>query len=129
MNNRQLLMLELFRFGCVGVVAAAVHFCLVMLAVTYSGMLPLVANIFAFAIAFQVSYWGHRLFTFRGTNTSHRSAFSKLVFIQLINLAANESLFYIFLSMNLPYPLALFFTLTILPLFTFISTRFWVFKH
>lgn len=129
MNSRQLLMLELFRFGCVGVIAAAVHFSLVIFAVTHVDMQPLVANIFAFAIAFQVSYWGHRLFTFRGTHASHSSAFSKLVLVQLINLAANESLFYIFLNMNLPYPVALFCTLTILPLFTFISARFWVFKH
>ena len=94
MNNRQLMMLELFRFGCVGVVAVAVHFSLVMFAVSVGGMLPLVANIFAFLIAFQVSYWGHRLFTFK-VDTAHREALPKLMLIQLINLAANESLFYI----------------------------------
>ncbi len=127
MNNRQIMMVELFRFGCVGVVAASVHFSIVMIAVSVGNMLPLVANVFAFAIAFQVSYWGHRLFTFKA-DTAHGEAFPKLMLVQLINLALNESLFYIFLSFDLPYPLALFITLSILPLFTFFSARFWVFK-
>lgn len=119
---------QLFRFGLVGILAAAVHMGIVVLIVQTWLIEPLIANVFAFAFSFQVSYWGHRLWTFEGTTALHRDAFPKLVFIQAINFAANETLFYTFLSMDLPYPIALFITLAILPVFTFFSSKLWVFR-
>jgi len=128
MNNRMHLFAQLLRFGIVGLTAAALHFSIVVGAVEYLALLPLIANVFAFAFAFQISYWGHRLWTFAGTTSLHREAFPKLMLIQVINFAANESLFYIFLNLNLPYPVALLIVLTTLPVFTFISSKLWVFR-
>jgi hypothetical protein len=81
---------QLARFGVVGLTAASVHFSIVVILVQNELFVPLVANIVAFLISFQVSYWGHRRFTFPGSVTQHREAYSKLVFLQLANLAANE---------------------------------------
>lgn len=125
MNN---LFGQLFRFGMVGVTAAAINFSVVVLLVQNTGMHPLLANIFGFLTAFQMSYWGHRLWTFGARDISHRSAVTKLVIVQALGFAANETLFYIFLSMHLPYRIALFLVLSILPIFTFISSRYWVFR-
>lgn len=122
------LLAQLFRFGVVGVIAAGIHFCIVVFLVQLFSLPPLVANIFGFFISFQVSYWGHRHWTFQGTETSHSVAFPKLLLVQVINLAANETLFYIFLSMHLPYQLALLIVLSVLPIFTFVSGKFWVFR-
>jgi putative flippase GtrA len=119
---------QLFRFGTVGLTAAAVHFYLVVSIVQTWGMAPLVANLFAFIVSFQVSYWGHRLWTFEGAEVQHRDALPKLILVQGLNFTANESLFYIFLALRLPYPVALLITLTILPIFTFVSSKFWVFR-
>ena len=119
---------QLFRFGVVGVVAAAIHFTIVVCLVQLLLLPPLVANIFGFFVSFQVSYWGHRRWTFQGTEISHSTALPKLLLVQIINFCANESLFYIFLSMHLPYQLALLIVLTILPIFTFVSGKFWVFR-
>lgn len=119
---------QLFRFGIVGLTAAAIHFGIVVWIVQTWAIAPLIANVFAFGISFQVSYWGHRRWTFEGTTTLHREAFPKLVFIQALNFAANESLFYIFLMFDLPYPIALAIVLTILPIFTFVSSKLWVFR-
>lgn len=125
-------MIELFfqlcRFGLVGVTAAAVHFSVVVLLVQAMAMQPLIANVFAFMLSFQISYFGHRRFTFHETTALHRVAFPKLIFIQTLTFAANESLFYVFLSLNLPYPIALLIVLTILPIFTFVSSKLWVFR-
>lgn len=126
--NRKLFF-QLFRFGMVGIAAAIVHFSCVTLFVELSLMKPLIANIFAYIIAFQVSYSGHRYWTFRGTVTQHRVAFPKLLLVSTLTFLANESLFYIFMSyFNLPYQIALLIVLTILPLGTFALSKFWVFR-
>jgi putative flippase GtrA len=126
MNKK--LFLQIFRFGIVGVTAAAIHFATVVFFVQNFSLEPLAANCFGFLVAFQASYWGHRLWTFQETEALHRMAFSKLLTVQLINFSANESLFYVFLSLHLPYPLALLIVLTVLPVFTFIASKMWVFK-
>lgn len=123
------LFFQIMRFGIVGLSAATVHFGIVVALVQTWLILPLVANIFGFAIAFQISYWGHRLWTFAGNGPAHRIAIPKLFFVQLLNFAANETLFYIFLSLSVPYPLALFIVLTVLPFFTFMASKLWVFAE
>lgn len=122
------LFLQLCRFGVVGVLAAIVHFSIVVLLVQNADLAPLIANIFGFIIAFQVSYWGHRLWTFNGTITLHRVAIAKLFFVQVVNFVLNESLFYLFLIVGLPYPIALLIVLAILPVFTFALSKLWVFR-
>lgn len=119
---------QLVRFGLVGVTAAAIHFAIVVLLVQKAGLAPLVANIFGFLISFQASYWGHRCWTFQGTMIVHTIAFPKLLLVQVLNLAANEALFYVFLACDLPYPVALLIVLTILPLYTFVISKVWVFN-
>lgn len=123
------LFFQLFRFGIVGVSAGAVHFSVVVFFVEMSLLKPLFANIIAFMIAFQVSYSGHRYWTFRGTVTDHRVAFPKLFLVSTLTFFANESLFYVFMSyFQLPYQVALLIVLTILPITTFALSKFWVFR-
>lgn len=128
MNKIFSLVFQVGRFGIVGVTAASIHFLTVVFLVQNFLIEPLAANVMGFLISFQVSYWGHRLWTFQGTTALHRTAFSKLLLVQLINFSANELLFYIFLSLHFPYQLALIMVLTILPIFTFLSGKFWVFR-
>jgi len=119
---------QIARFGIVGVTAATTHFAIVVALVQYASIPPLVANLFAFMVSFQVSYWGHRAWTFSGTAVLHSEALPKLLLVQICNMAANETLFYIFLQMHLPYQIALLLVLSILPIFTFLLGKFWVFK-
>ena len=122
------LFLQLFRFGMVGLTAASIPFATVVLLVESFLLEPLIANIFGFMVSFQLSYWGHRLWTFQDTAALHRTTFPKLLLVQTLNFSANEMLFYVFLSLHLPYPLALLIVLTILPIFTFVSSKLWVFR-
>ncbi len=119
---------QVCRFGIVGLTAAAIHFSIVVCLVRADWLAPLVANIVGFMVSFQVSYWGHRLWTFNDNMTLHRVAFLKLLLVQIVNFTANESLFYFFLLFNFPYEVALLMVLTILPIFTFVSSKLWVFK-
>ena len=127
MNRAQVI--QIARFLIVGGTAAAVHFSMVVLLVQAYDYVPLIANFGGFVVSFQVSYWGHRLWTFSGTEVLHREAYPRLVMVQLVNFALNESLYYLLLSLHLPYQLALLIVLAILPIFTFISSKFWVFQH
>ncbi|MBA3660991.1 MAG: GtrA family protein [Gammaproteobacteria bacterium] len=128
-NTSNLILIhQLCRFGVVGLFAALVHFCCVVFLVQWGTLNPLIANVFAFFVAFQFSYWGHRLWTFSDTDVVHFIALPKLLLIQCIVLMLSEVLFYLFLSLSLPYPIALAVVLMILPIFTFISNKFWVFK-
>lgn len=127
MHRFAMLFKQLARFGIVGLTAASVHFGIVTALVQYLQMQPLIANIFGFCIAFQVSYWGHRKWTFHGTTTLHAEALTRLLLLQTCALIANEALFFVFLQMHIPYQLALLIVLTILPIFTFVFSKFWVF--
>lgn len=122
------LFFQLTRFGIVGITAAACHFSIVVSLVQFAKLLPLIANVFAFAISFQVSYWGHRAWTFKLSTAKHSTALPKLLFVQVVNFTINETLFFIFLSLHYPYPIALLIVLTILPIFTFMVSKWWIFN-
>jgi len=119
---------QIMRFGIVGLTAATIHFSIVVMLVQFAGLQPLVANVFGFLISFQVGYWGHRTWTFNGTSVLHREALPRLLTVQVVAFTANETLFYTFLQMHLPYQVALLIVLTILPIFTFLMSKLWVFK-
>ncbi len=126
MNKPQLL--QIMRFFSVGVLAAAVHFSVVVLLVQKFAYAPLIANIGGFLVSFQVSYFGHRLWTFSDTIIDHREAYLKLVMVQVLNFALNESLYYFLLGLHLPYQVALLIVIAIMPAFTFVTSKWWVFQ-
>ena len=95
------------------------HFATVVVLVENNLLVPLSANVLGFLLGFQVSYWGHRSWTFDYTVTLHRVALPKLLLVQVCTFIANESLFYWLLALHLPYTTALIIVLSILPLFTF----------
>lgn len=126
MTKEQLL--QIARFLIVGVSAAAVHFSVVVYLVQFHQYLPLIANVAGFVVSFQVSYWGHRVWTFSGTEVLHREAYPKLVLLQIFNFGLNEILYFILLSLHLPYQLALLIVLSVLPAFTFMTSKYYIFR-
>lgn len=120
--------LQIMRFGIIGVTAAIVHFNTVVMLVQEFHYAPLIANIAGFLISFQVSYWGHRNWTFHDTVITHSDAYPRLAMVQITNFAINEYLYYIFLSMHLPYQLALVIVIAVMPIFTFVTSKWWVFQ-
>ena len=73
---------QLCRFGIVGVSAAVVNYLIVVVIVEYGHWQPLLANIVAYLLAFNVSYTGHRLFTF--SHKAHeKSSLTKFFVVSL----------------------------------------------
>jgi len=120
---------ELQAFIVVGSSAAAVHFCVVLLLVQLLHWHPLLANVLAFLIAFQVSYWGHRFWTFADTVLSHQQSLIRFFLVSCVSFALNEVMYYFLLHYTpLPYWLSLAIVLVLVAAITFISSRLWAFK-
>jgi putative flippase GtrA len=120
---------QIIRFGLVGSLAAVTQLTIVMVLVEFGLLQPLAANILGFMIAFQVSYWGHRHWTFNATNVQHSVAAPRLFLIASSGFIANELFYYIMMTtFHFPYIPALLVVLTILPFITFVTSKFWVFR-
>lgn len=116
---------QLARFGAVGIAAMAVHWVAVTLLVPL-GVEPLFANIIAFAIAFNVSYVGHRNWTF-ADKTPHAATFRRFLGVALLSFALNEVLYYLLLRQGVEYRIALFVVLVAVAALTFVLSRYWAF--
>jgi putative flippase GtrA len=128
MGLKSKLFWQLVRFVVIGASAALVNFAIVVALVESHLLQPLSANVVAFIIAFQISYWGHRHWTFAATN-QHKIAVPRLLIVSISNFFINQSLFYILLyQYHLHYMIALLIVLATLPLITFTINKFWVFK-
>jgi len=118
-----------FRFGIVGVLAMATHYVLVILLVNFS-ITPLLANVFAFIGAFQVSYWGHSSWSFSDLSASRKDSFRRFVIISVSGFLLNEILFFLFLKFtNIPYQISLLIVLPFVAGLTFLFSRHWAFAR
>ena len=119
---------QLFRFGITGVIAASVNFFVVVLIVEYIHLKPLVANIFAYLLAFNVSYFGHRFWTF-GHKAHGTSSLPKFFTVSIISFFLNEGLFALLLAKtHLHYTWALIITILIVAILSFLLSKLWAFK-
>lgn len=128
-NYNLSLIKQVFRFGGVGLSALILHWCTVLILVSFWEQRPLVANAFAFLLAFQLSYWGHRHWTFQGSSLSHKKSLFRFLLVAIFGFILNQTLFSALLSFsNLPYPIALLIVLIIVSFSTFIFSKFWAFR-
>lgn len=124
-------MKQLFWFGVVGVAAMLVHLCTVALILVPWGLDPLVANVLAFLVAFQVSYSGHRRLAFRSAAAVAKPhSRARLFAVALGSFALNELMYWVLLRYtNIDYRLALGIVLVLVSALTFLLARHWVFKE
>ncbi len=120
---------QLFRFGVVGSVAAAVNFLVVVLLVEALHWHPLWANVLAFACAYQVSFSGHHFWTFANQPRRGRFPWVKFLLVAGLSFLLNEGLFFVFLHwVGLYYIWALLCVLIVVPPLTFVCSKFWAFR-
>lgn len=120
---------QLIRFGLVGGIAALVHFGFTLLLIKYFSLAPLWANTWGFLLAFNISYFGHRYITFSQTQASHRQAASRLFLMGAINFVVNQVLFGSLLYVAHLNPIiALLLSILLVPVSTFLLSKYWVFR-
>lgn len=105
----------------------AVHWLAVTALLVPLGMAPLLANVVAFAIAFNVSYFGHHNWTFAGDH-SHRETFWRFLTVALASFALNEAMYFVLLQ-YLDYRIALAIVLLVVAALTFALSRLWAFRQ
>jgi putative flippase GtrA len=119
---------QLFWFGVVGVTAMLIHLGSVALILVPLGLAPLIANIIAFILAFQVSYAGHRYFTFRNQETTLSRSRGRFFLVALMSFAVNELLYWALLQYTLlDFRIALALVLVAVATLTFVLARYWAF--
>lgn len=120
---------ELFWFGVVGVSAMLLHFGAVAWVLVPLGIAPLLANVLGFLIAFQLSYWGHRLQTFRAAHIPHRQALPRFFGVACLSFLVNEAMYALLLRFTpLEYRAALLLVLVAVAVLTFALSKLWAFR-
>ena len=121
---------QLLHFGGVGGLAAATHYLVVLLLVGV-GLHPLLANVFAFLTAFQVSYFGHRHLTFADSaaGLAHSQTLPRFFLVAVSSFLLNEVMFAALLKYTaLPYQLSLGIVLVLVAGLTFVLSRVFAFS-
>jgi putative flippase GtrA len=119
---------ELLWFGIVGVSAMLVHLGSVALVLVPLGLPPLVANVLAFLLAFQVSHLGHHRFTFSAADAPEARSRRRFFLVALSSFLVNEAMYALLLHFTeLDYRVALGIVLVAVAALTFVSARQWAF--
>ena len=120
---------QLCRFGIVGVSAVIINLLIVIFIVETFDWPPLLANIIGFIVACQIAFFGHNLWTFK-MNTGAHNAWLKFVMVATFSLGLTQLLFFILLHVFvLYYVFALILTQMIVPIVTFLLSKYWAFRH
>ncbi|WP_227367885.1 GtrA family protein [Halomonas sp. M20] len=114
----------LLRFGGVGGLATLVHLSVAGLALwLWPNTSPFLANLVAFLVAFQVSFWGHRRFTFRKAGRGDR-----FFVLALAGFALNNGVLgALIASTPVDGFLAIVIATFTVPLLMYVAARFWAF--
>ena len=120
---------QIYRFIIIGIAAASIHFLSVYIIVSTVDLIPIIANIFAFLIAFFVSYMGHSLWTFSHKEHEHHKAAVRYFGVAIFCFALNESGYYLMLEFtDFNYLVSLFIVLMLVPIVTFLLSKHWAFS-
>ena len=114
----------LARFGGVGGLATLVHLSIAgVMFLIWPTVSPFLANLVAFLVAFQVSFWGHRHFTFRRDGHMHR-----FFLLALGGFALNNGVLATLLAMSsLNGFIAIVVATFTVPMLVYLAARFWAF--
>ena len=122
---------QIVKFCIVGSIAAGIHLLILTVLVNSYGLVPYLANSAAFIIAFIFSYWGQSQWTFQSTEqkTTWQSVLRFLCIQVLCSFLLNQSGFFLLNSvLGWHYLLASTLVLMIIPVCTFVLSKYFVFK-
>ena len=120
---------QLARFTTTGAAAALTHYSIVMLLFKRNIALHY-ANLSAFLLAYWVSYFGHRIFTFKAQHISHRQTLPKFTLVAGLGFLFNESFLLLSnLYFSAPVSTLVCVAIVLTSIVTFLLNRFFAFQH
>ncbi len=119
---------QLFWFLVVGAAAAATHLGVVMVLVETTGMVPLLANVLGWVVAFGVSFGGHYRLTFSGSGAALGPASRRFGLISFSGLLINQAAYALALRLSSQnYAVLLAAVLVGVAVLTYVFSRWWAF--
>lgn len=113
-------------FVIIGASSALIHLLTVLCLVTFLQLRPLIANIFAFLLAFNVSYIGHKYLTFSKLDDEKRLSLPHFFLVASSAGVINEFLYFLILHYStLNYVVALILVLGTVSIYSFLVSKFW----
>lgn len=117
---------RLMYFVIIGASSALIHLLTVLCLVTFLQLRPLIANIFAFLLAFNVSYIGHKYLTFSKLDDEKRLSLPHFFLVASSAGVINEFLYFLILHYStLNYVIALILVLGTVSIYSFLVSKFW----
>jgi len=117
---------RLICFLGIGGTSALVHIITVLNLVTYTHMQPLTANVFAFLLAFNVSFFGHKYLTFSQLDDQKELSLPHFFLVASTGGIINESIYFLLLEYTtINYAMALIFVLGLVSIYSYLLSRFW----
>ncbi|MBA2648322.1 MAG: GtrA family protein [Legionella sp.] len=113
-------------FLAIGSFAALAHISLVYGFVTLLNTHPLLANVLGFLMAFNISYFGHKHFTFSKLKNKKSLSLPHFFIVATSAGFINEGLYYLLLKYTtINYLLALILVLVLVSGYSFIVSKIW----
>lgn len=117
---------RLVYFIGIGVTASLTHILIVLSIVSCNLLQPLIANIIAYSIAFNVSFFGHKYLTFSQLHDQKQLSLPHFILVASSAGIINELLYFLFLTYtHLNYITSLILVLGMVSVYTYILSRFW----
>ncbi|KGP63341.1 membrane protein [Legionella norrlandica] len=117
---------RLIYFIGIGAGAAFVHLLVVFNLVHFLNIQPIVSNVIAFLVAFNISYFGHRYLTFSQLQDEKQLSLPHFFLVASSAGLLNEALYYLLLHYTaLNYLISLIFVLGLVAVYNYILSRFW----
>lgn len=115
--------MEFIRFGIVGGFATLTHVMVAWLLLTlFPGSPVFLVNVIAFSVAFSVSFFGHRHFTFRTDGSLPR-----FLVAACVGVAVNNGCLLITAALGFPALQAIIIAAMMSPLVVFVLSKYWAF--
>lgn len=122
------MLLQMVKFGFVGLAATAVHVAMLFLLVEQLGVEPVLASVPAFLTALVISFLANHHWTFSAKGT-YGHYFSRFATVSAAGMIVNVAIMYITVSlMHLSYVAGLMAVVILVPLVSFFLQRYWTFS-
>lgn len=118
---------QISRFGVVGIVATLLHMVVVWTLIQTTALHPLLANLIAFGVAFGLSFAGHYFWTFASDLIWHQAAL-RFFLIAVSGFLLNTIILVGLIRAEwIDAQWAAVISTAIVPVFTYLLSRFWGF--
>ncbi|WP_086931323.1 GtrA family protein [Agarilytica rhodophyticola] len=127
MMNRNTLK-QVFAFGCVGVLATAVHYCVALFLSEAQLTSVYLANICGYLTAVLVSLYGHSIFTYK--KKVNIVVAQRFAIVSVSTLLCSEILLFVLQStLQINHRISLAIIVASVPVVSFFLNKFWVYAH